>query len=1112
MKKRQWFLIAGIAMYMLQPVFGQHVKSEPVHPQVDVTHAQYLGKTPPLRNLIPANPSPDEKRQQAKQDKKTVPNFIGRRDHTFEPKAGALPKDGDPVRQAAFGLENELVIEPLVNIDGMDQGIFGGNPPDPCGDIGSNYYIQQQNASFFQVFDKEGNAVSGPVATNTIWNQVGFSSAGDPIILYDQEVDRWIITEFPPQNRLLFAISETSDPMGSWDAYAFQTPSFPDYPKYSIWSNAYCVTTNEGGAGMVEAYFINRQEMLSGAASPTIQRITLPGVSGGPGFYVATPVDWTGANEPPADALPMILCLRDDAWASASQDGIEVFEVDIDWATPANTTYTSAFVPSQPFDTNPCAVSGPGFACIPQLNGGGIDGIPEVIMHQVHYRNFGAYEVMVLNFIVDATAGENVSGIRWMELRRTGSDPWTVFQEGTYAPNDGLHRFMGGIAMDGNGNIGLAYSVSSESTYAGLRFTGRRASDPPGVMTVQEVEITEGFSANPGSRYGDYAQMVVDPVNDRTFWYTGEYRKAGGWGTKIFAFELTRDTNDIGPINLLAPLDSPDLTDSEIVTIEVKNFGLDTQTVFQVGYIFENGAAVTEEVTTVLPPDSVYVHTFSPAVDMSAVGPYEFKLFSSLATDQAIFNDTLRLVRVKQPRFDAGISNIANLDGVGCADTLVATLTLVNYGTETLESVDITVTLNGGAFTTISWTGVLLPGESETVNVQLYDLVNGENEILASTSNPNGMADEAPANDQFSRFFDVILDGAVVVLALTTDNYPEETTWEVTDVDGTVLYAGGPFDEGGTLYSIEMCLDPDSCYTFTIFDSYGDGICCNWGQGSYTLLDAFGNELLTGNPDFDFSLSSNFCATFDCILTADINLSPESADGAADGAILITPGDGVGPFQYSIDGGATFQSSPLFEGLAAGEYAIVVTGAFDCLYEETVVIELCALAFNIEITNESADNAGDGEIQITVSSGNPPYQYSIDGGATFQSSPLFENLFKGEYEVVVKDAIGCETTTAVEVGVEPNSTRDLYVGYAIEVLPNPTDGLFRINVKGLQRKGPFLEIQIHDASGRVVQFSSLVKYGDVFTGELSLYAYPAGVYYVRFMDEQMERMARVVKN
>lgn len=1111
MKKPQWFLVAGIAIGLLQPALGQSVKSDPIHPEVEVTHAQHLGKTPPLRHLIPATPISMEKRQKAKDDKKTVPNFIGRRDHTFVPKEGALPKNGDPVRQFGNLTENELEIDPLVNIDAMDQSLFGGSPPDPCGDIGSNYYIQMVNASWFQVFDKEGNAVGGPIATNTIWNQVGFSSAGDPIILYDQEVDRWIITEFPPQNRLLLAISETSDPLGAWDAYAFQTPSFPDYPKYSIWSNAYCVTTNEGSAGMVEAYFINRQEILSGAGSPTIQRITLPGVSGGPGFYVATPVDWTGANTPPADAKPMILCLRDDAWGSAAQDGIEVYEVDIDWTTPANTTFTSILVSTAPFDSNPCSVSGPGFACIPQLNGGGIDGIPEVIMHQVHYRNFGSHEAMVLNFIVDATAGQNVSGIRWMELRRSGTDPWTVFQEGTYAPEDGLHRFMGGIAMDGNGNIGLAYSVSSDTTYAGLRFTGRRASDPPGQMTVAEVEITEGFSSNPGSRYGDYAQMVVDPTNDRTFWYTGEYRKASGWGTRVFAFELTRDTNDIGPIALLTPQNSPDLTDSEVVTIEIKNFGIDSQTVYSVGYIFENGAPVIDPVNFTLAPDSIYTHAFTPTVDMSVVGEYEFKLFTVLPSDEAIFNDTLRIVRSKLPRFDAGISNIIGLDGVGCADSLVIQLELTNYGTDTLISATIGIDLNLVPFQTIEWTGVLPSGGTDLVQVVLTGMLNGVNEVTAATSTPNGMTDEVVENDALTRTFDAIIGGAQVTLILNTDNYPEETTWEVTDANGAVLYSGGPYDQDLTAYETDLCLDPDLCYTFTIFDSYGDGICCLWGQGYYSIEDAFGNVLLNGDGQFASSLASSFCATFDCVMSADIDLSPESGTGAADGAILINPVDGVGPFQYSIDGGLTFQSSGLFENLPAGEYTVVVTGEFDCFYEEVVTIDLCALAFMVEITNESADNAGDGTIQITVSAGSGPYQYSIDGGATFQSSPLFEDLFKGEYEVVVLDAIGCTVHTTVEVGVEPNSTKDISVGHIIDVLPNPTTGLFRINVKGLKRTGPFLDIQLFNAAGQVVQYTSLVQYGNTFTGEVSLFAYPAGVYYVRFMDEQMHRMVRVVK-
>jgi hypothetical protein len=803
----------------------------------------------------------------------------------------------------------------------------------------------------------------------------------------------------------------------------------------------------------------------------------------------------------------MILCLRDDAWGSVAEDGVEIYEIDIDWDTPANTTYSTTYVLTQPFDSYPCAAPGFGFACIPQLGGGGIDGLPEVIMHQVHYRNFGSYETMVLNFITDAS-GDNLSGIRWMELRRQAPGGWTVYQEGTYAPEDGLHRFMGGIAMDGSGNIGLAYSISSANTYAGLAFTGRRASDPLGVMTVEEFVLPEGFSTNPGSRYGDYAQMTIDPANDRTFWFTGEYRKASGWGTRILSFELTRDTNDIGPIALPAPANAPDLSDSETVTMQVKNFGLDSQTVFTVGYIFENGAPVFEEVTYTLAPDSIYTHTFSATVDMSTVGAYEFALYTSMAGDQAPFNDTLRLVRTNLSRHDAGISDILGLDDLGCTQEVNAQLELTNYGVDTLFSATITVTLNGAAFSEFDWTGVLEPGASVPVSILLAGLANGQNTVGASTSNPNGEVDQISGNDAFEREFNVITDGLGFVLELKTDDYADETSWEIVDGYGNILYSGGPYFLDDHVYIEGLCLSPDSCYTFTIFDSFGDGICCDYGEGYYQILDPSGNLILDGDGEFGDELSTDFCATFECLLTADIDISPETS---ADGALLINAFNGIGPYQYSIDGGANFQPGNLFENLPAGEYTVVVQGAYDCIYEETVTIELCALAIQATVTNESAENAGDGAIEVTASSGSGPFQYSIDGGVTFQSGPLFENLFKDEYQLIVLDALGCTASLTVEVGVDPNSTRDYNLGYVLEVLPNPTEGLFRINVRGLQRTGPFLDIQVFEAQGKVVQYSHLTRYGEVFTGQVSLYAYPAGVYYVRFAADEVRRMVRVVK-
>jgi hypothetical protein len=146
---------------------------------------------------------------------------------------------------------------------------------------------------------------------------------------------------------------------------------------------------------------------------------------------------------------------------------------------------------------------------------------------------------MVINHTVDAN-GNDLAGIRWYELRRTPGGAWGIFQQGTYAP-DREHRWMGSIAMDRDGNIGLGYSVSSRTVFPGIRRTGRLASDPPGMMTQPEATIIDGAGAqtHSSSRYGNYSGMSVDPEDECTFWYTTEYyarTSTAGWQTRIASF------------------------------------------------------------------------------------------------------------------------------------------------------------------------------------------------------------------------------------------------------------------------------------------------------------------------------------------------------------------------------------------------------------------------------------------------------------------------------------------------------------------------------------------------------------------------------------------------
>src|SRR5437867_8782235 len=156
------------------------------------------------------------------------------------------------------------------------------------------------------------------------------------------------------------------------------------------------------------------------------------------------------------------------------------------------------------------------------------------------YRNFGKYESVVTNQSVEALPA--VAGIRWYEIRRVDGQ-YSVFQQGTYAPNDGVHRWMGSIAMDRDGNAALGYSVSNATTvFPGIRYTGRLQGDPLGQLPLGEAVLINGSGSQTGSaRWGDYTSMNVDPADDCTVWYVNEYYQttsAGGWQTRIGNFKL----------------------------------------------------------------------------------------------------------------------------------------------------------------------------------------------------------------------------------------------------------------------------------------------------------------------------------------------------------------------------------------------------------------------------------------------------------------------------------------------------------------------------------------------------------------------------------------------
>ncbi len=421
-------------------------------------------------------------------------------------------------------------------------GYTGVNPPDTTGDVGLDYYIQSINGSsgsIFTIYDKEtGALVSGPTNMETLGSGNCASGAGDPIVLFDEMANRWMLSEFSSfGNNLCVYISQTADPVtGGWYAYSFTAPSFPDYPKYGVGVDAYYVGTNESTSAV---YALDRDAMLAGNAASMI-RIAVADLAGF-GFQMIQPADHDGINDMPAGTPGYFLRHRDDEVHNSSsnnpnEDYLELWQFNADFVNTANASFTKvADFPIAEFDSDLCGLFS--FSCFPQAGSSTtLDPLREVVMFRAQYRNFNTYETIVGNFVTDVD-GTDHGGIRWFELRREAGT-WSLHQEGTYSP-DGKNRWMGSIAMDKDGNMALAYSWGSSTDFPGLRYTGRLGTDANGVMTEAEAVLINGTSHNSSNRWGDYSHLSVDPEDECTFWYTNQFGKQNGqWGTHISSFKF----------------------------------------------------------------------------------------------------------------------------------------------------------------------------------------------------------------------------------------------------------------------------------------------------------------------------------------------------------------------------------------------------------------------------------------------------------------------------------------------------------------------------------------------------------------------------------------------
>jgi hypothetical protein len=476
------------------------------------------------------------------------------------------------------------------------------NPSDNTLAVGPDHIVQIVNTRMAiftkkgKQYDTTGRVLYGPGETRNVFKGFGGGcearNNGDAVARYDQLADRWLIVmpifarlpvrpdapppsaagepakesvrgrpgqpgaavrifEPPPSDSaaaqrpaaqrpppdsgvyaMCYAVSVGSDPFGPYYRYEFVRPLFPDYPRPALWPDGYYVPTSTGDEVIQKhACVVDRVRMLAGKDA-TEQCVIIDGVN------FLNNADLDGKQLPPKGAPNVMMAAGGTQLKKVMEDdGIYVWSFHVDWQDPSKTKVAGPTkIPVAPYHY---LCDGQLTNCVPQPGvDRRLDAQGDKIMARLVYRRIGNRESIVAVHSVNTSAGGG--GVRWYEFRLDGRRNVTLYQQGTYAP-EGFYRWMASPAIDGRGNIGIGYSFGGTPHFAGQRFAGRLSSDPKGQLTLGETVLVEGEAAQTTTmRWEDYTQTAVDPSDDCTIWYVGDYvkRDAVSYSTRIGAFRM----------------------------------------------------------------------------------------------------------------------------------------------------------------------------------------------------------------------------------------------------------------------------------------------------------------------------------------------------------------------------------------------------------------------------------------------------------------------------------------------------------------------------------------------------------------------------------------------
>ena len=372
-------------------------------------------------------------------------------------------------------------------------------------------------------------------------------------MLYDRLADRWVLTQFafitntaPPFHQPI-AVSKTNDPTGEYWAYDFITPGneFPDYGKIGNWPDAYYFSDRQFTAPTLAyngfgVFAFDKAKMLVGDPTAGYIYFNLPPTTSNSSSGII-PTDFNGLTPPPAGAPNVFSVFTDNAFGDPP-DALRLYDFHADFS--GGSTFTErpeSPLPVVSFDSHNLDTTSGAFSSRadieeppPAAAKDYLDSIGDRLMLRLQYYNHNGVETLTTCHTVNAgvippgsaspTVAQYKAGTRWYVLQKNAPGAnWSVQDQGTYSP-DSVERWMGSTAVDDAGNLAVGYSGSNLSVFPSILYAGRLSGDPSGMLSQGEATMFAGTGVqlDTSNRWGDYSAMVLDPVDDSTFWYTNE--------------------------------------------------------------------------------------------------------------------------------------------------------------------------------------------------------------------------------------------------------------------------------------------------------------------------------------------------------------------------------------------------------------------------------------------------------------------------------------------------------------------------------------------------------------------------------------------------------------